>query len=70
MLISAVYFEGQWKNPFSVSNSYSGTFFSPDGLQPVMFMTQTNMFYYSESEELDAQFLRLPYKVRIFMRYR
>jgi len=66
MLISTIYFQGKWKSAFPKEKTYTGSFFATEGDHvTTRFMTQTGLFYLSQSYELDAQLLRLPYKVKL-----
>lgn len=68
LLINAIYFKGTWSTPFGKGDTIPGKFHSPDGLKDVAYMTQSNYFYYSRLERLQAQILRLPYLVRPALR--
>lgn len=64
LLINTIYFNGFWSKPFAENDTAVQNFFiSPQAVVPVQFMTRTDDYYYSESTELDAKVLRLPYKV-------
>lgn len=65
LLINTIYFNGYWSQPFSENETTVQNFFinSKDNI-PTQFMTRTDDYYYTASTELNAQVLRLPYKVR------
>lgn len=66
LLINTIYFNGYWSNPFAENETVVQNFFvNTRAPLSVPFMTKTDYFYYSESSELDAKVLRLPYKVII-----
>lgn len=64
LLINTIYFNGYWSKPFAENATVSRNFYiNSKASLPVNFMTKTDDFYYSESTELNAKVLRLPYKV-------
>lgn len=64
LLINTIYFNGYWSKPFAENETIVRNFnVSTKTSLPVSFMTKTDDFFYSESTELEAKFLRLPYKV-------
>ncbi|KAJ8732154.1 hypothetical protein PYW08_014884 [Mythimna loreyi] len=63
VLVNAIYFKGTWKTPFSASNTEDKDFFVSKDIKvkkPTMHTTST--FKYSESQELNAKLLELPYE--------
>jgi len=61
LLTNLIYFNGLWRRQFS--NTFQGPFFrSKDDQSRAEFMEQTDYFYYTNSDKLKAQILRLPYK--------
>lgn len=67
LLINTIYFNGYWSKPFAENETIVRNFhLNSKTALPVNFMTKTDDFYYSESTELDAKVLRLPYKVNKF----
>ncbi|EDW51889.1 GM14001 [Drosophila sechellia] len=61
LLTNLIYFNGLWRRQFA--NTFEGPFFrSKDDQSRAEFMEQTDYFYYTTSEKLKAQILRLPYK--------
>lgn len=51
VLVNALYFNGQWKTPFSASSTHHRLFHKSDGSTvSVPMMAQTNKFNYSESK--------------------
>lgn len=66
LLINTIYFNGYWSNPFAENDTALQNFFvSSKSSSSVSFMKKTDEFYYSESTELEAKVLRLPYKVSV-----
>lgn len=64
LMLNAVYFNGYWRRPFLNNMTLEMPFFkTPESKVKAQFMRQTEDFYYSESRQLDAQILRIPYKV-------
>lgn len=65
MLINTIYFSGYWVDKFAKNETTARNFWvNAKASTPAQFMTKTADFYYGESTELDAKFLRLPYKVK------
>lgn len=65
LLINTIYFSGYWAKPFDDKETAPQNFFvSPTVPVTVPFMKKTDDFYYTYAEDLDAQILRIPYKVR------
>lgn len=65
-MMNAIYFKGSWyRNYFSPKDTRIESFYvdSSQSVQ-VPFMHGTGQFYYSESSELNAKILRIPYDVR------
>lgn len=51
VLVNALYFNGQWKTPFSEASTHHRLFHKSDGSTvSVPMMAQTNKFNYSESK--------------------
>lgn len=70
LLINTIYFNGYWDNPFSANDTTIRNFsVKPKSSISVPFMTKTDDFFYSESSELEAKVLRLPYKGYKFAMY-
>lgn len=66
MLINTIYFNGYWVEQFAKNETTAQNFWlNSKAFSPAQFMAKTGNFYYGESVELDAKFLRLPYKVKI-----
>ncbi|XP_051017208.1 plasminogen activator inhibitor 1 [Acomys russatus] len=65
VLVNALYFNGQWKTPFSESRTRQGLFHKSDGSTvSVPMMSQTNKFNYTEfttPDGHDYDILELPY---------
>jgi serine protease inhibitor len=59
LLINAVYFKASWATQFSETNTYSCPIHQFLQRQPVMMMTQTGKFEYTETDTFQA--IRLPY---------
>ncbi|XP_043640506.1 serine protease inhibitor 27A [Drosophila teissieri] len=60
LLTNLIYFNGLWRRQFTTT--FQGPFFRSMDQSRVEFMEQTDYFYYTTSEKLKAQILRLPYK--------
>lgn len=66
MLINTIYFSGYWVERFAKNQTTTQDFsLNSKEFIPAQFMIKTSNFYYGESDELDAKFLRLPYKVNV-----
>lgn len=66
LLINTIYFNGYWVEQFAKNETAPRNFWvNSKASSPAQFMTKTSNFYYGESVELDAKFLRLPYKVNV-----
>ena len=64
LLLNAIYFKGLWKYPFNPNYTDTGNFqVTSTQSVSVPFMRMTQHLYYSQSVQLDAKILRLPYKV-------
>lgn len=65
LVLNAMYFKGTWfKNPFAVNKTKTGKFHTKTGATvDVPFMNTVDKFFYTESAELDAKILRIPYQV-------
>uniref|UniRef100_A0A1B0CTS9 Serpin domain-containing protein n=1 Tax=Lutzomyia longipalpis TaxID=7200 RepID=A0A1B0CTS9_LUTLO len=63
ILISAIYFRGQWKSPFNSSQTNEEPFYDEFGKAQgmVKMMFQRGSFPYTAIAELDAHILELPY---------
>lgn len=66
LIANAVYFKGTWRHQFPKNDSFFGNFYliNDDDILTVTvpYMTNEEQFYYVESQNFDAKFLRLPYK--------
>ena len=58
-LINAVYFKGDWENPFTKESTYPDTFILKDTSVQAPFMHQSSLFPYAKA--LDAQMVMMPY---------
>jgi serine protease inhibitor len=65
VMINAVYFKGLWTKPFDDQNVI-GQFHTKQGQIETQFMTLKSNFYFFESSQLNAKFLRLPYRGKKF----
>ncbi|XP_070492435.1 serine protease inhibitor 2-like [Chironomus tepperi] len=65
ILISALYFEGTWTVPFNTTASRD-FFTAPDTKVSKTFMEETGSFHYCNSQDLNAQILRMPYEGKKF----
>lgn len=68
LVLNAMYFKGSWhKNRFDPNDTRTGKFYEKPGKTvDVSFMNTVGNFYFSESLELDAKILRIPYVVSSF----
>lgn len=67
LLMNAIHFMGYWSKPFAKSESAIKNFFiDSETSMRVSFMSKTDEYYYLDAPDLDAQILRLPYKVKTF----
>ncbi|HBK85694.1 MAG TPA: proteinase inhibitor I4 serpin [Firmicutes bacterium] len=58
-LLNAVYFQGDWSQPFAAAQTRDDIFYAPTGQVTVPFMNKTASFDYLEDKDLQA--IRLPY---------
>lgn len=67
--MNTVYFNGYWLKQFNEKDNFEEAFFvDAKTTVPVTFMTKVDEeFYYADSTDLQAQVLRLPYKVSVYM---
>lgn len=66
LLMNALYFKGLWREPFPRNQTDYGVFYTaPRQPIQVLYMYNRGQFYYTESSELDAKILRLPFKVKV-----
>jgi serine protease inhibitor len=64
-MLNALYFKGLWTKPFE-DNLVAGQFHTNQGPVSTQFMTLKHEFYFYDSTQLNALFLRLPYRGRKF----
>ncbi|KZC12911.1 Serpin I2, partial [Dufourea novaeangliae] len=71
IITNAVFFKGSWRRKyFSPKNTQTGSFYTNlNRTVQVPFMQTTDRFYFSESTELDAKILRIPYDGDKFAMY-
>ncbi|CAL7946686.1 unnamed protein product [Xylocopa violacea] len=71
LVMNALFFKGSWrKKYFSPEDTRTGKFYTTDNQTiDVPYMHAHGRFYYSESSELDAKILRLPYDGHKFAMY-
>uniref|UniRef100_U5EJM7 Putative salivary serpin n=1 Tax=Corethrella appendiculata TaxID=1370023 RepID=U5EJM7_9DIPT len=63
LLLSAIALQANWLNKFSVIATKTANFYgSENSIGNVQMMSQTNYFPYGKSDELDAEFIELPYE--------
>lgn len=63
ILTNALYFKGLWQLPFSKQNTKPGNFRkSPSEVLQADYMTGSGEYHYTESPELGAKILRVPYQ--------
>lgn len=66
LIVNALYFKGLWDEQFkSKETRYGGFYRTPDDVIKVEYMKNTAKYYYTESKQLDANILRIPYKVHL-----
>lgn len=64
MLMSAVYFKGMWSNPFTGNRNNVRCFYTEDNqCVKSRMMTETSHYEFGYISKLDAQAVKLPYKV-------
>jgi serine protease inhibitor len=64
-MLNALYFKGLWTKPFE-DNLVAEQFYTNQGPVLTQFMTLKHKFYFHDSTQLNALFLRLPYRGRKF----
>lgn len=71
LIMNALFFKGNWRRRyFQPENTKPGKFFTRENESvDVPFMHTISNFYYSESSELDAKILRIPYEGQKFAMY-
>ncbi|XP_043265497.1 uncharacterized protein LOC122405073 isoform X2 [Colletes gigas] len=71
VIMNALFFKGSWRRKyFNPESTRTGPFYTGDNaVVNVPFMRVTKRFYYSESPELDAKILRIPYDGHKFAMY-
>ncbi|XP_055338550.1 serpin B6-like [Paramacrobiotus metropolitanus] len=63
VLVNAVYFKADWEKPFDATKTSRQPFFTPTNQQPEVDLMHTEgEFFYTDSEELNAQMIEIPYK--------
>ncbi|KAI4455145.1 serine protease inhibitor serpin [Holotrichia oblita] len=66
-LLNAVYFNGEWENPFKTTFTSTGDFHvSETETVQCQMMTEIDFYDYAENAELDAQILKLKYRDQRF----
>jgi serpin B len=69
VLVSALYFKGPWLYPFVKEHTSDRDFYTNEtNSVKVPFMYQKKRHGYAKLEDLDAQLLELPYKVKIWLK--
>ncbi|XP_055855888.1 serine protease inhibitor 77Ba-like [Episyrphus balteatus] len=63
IMISSIFFKGQWKLPFNASFTKTEPFYDDDGnvIGQVQMMTQTAVFNYAPIVEMQSHIVELPY---------
>ncbi|XP_015597657.1 uncharacterized protein LOC107268913 [Cephus cinctus] len=62
LVMNALYFKGSWRHPFPLNRTQVANFYTGiDKSVSTPFMHTVGNFYFSESPELDAKIIRLPY---------
>lgn len=70
ILMNTIYFKGKWKQQFLESNTKPGDFYlNSQSKVPATFMSNTGLYDYFESPELNAKIIRMPYKGHKFAMY-
>ncbi|KAG5861742.1 hypothetical protein JTB14_013348 [Gonioctena quinquepunctata] len=63
VLVNALYFKGEWQNPFSIDDTASRKFHKPKGdTVNIDMMEQTETFSYYECPKVNAKFLEMRYQ--------
>lgn len=66
LVINALYFKGDWDVQFNIDRSFFGGFYTtPNDVINVGYMKNTGNYYFTESKQLDAKLIRIPFKVHI-----
>lgn len=66
VLVNAVYFNGQWEQPFLKQHTTKETFHtSLSQTVEVFFMKNRGYFPYADLEDLEAQLISLPYQGQV-----
>lgn len=67
IMLNAIYFQGQWRQPFPKNQTRSAQFFTSASQQiPTEFMERTGYYYFLDSVHLKSKILRIPYVGRKF----
>lgn len=67
LLLNAVYFNGEWDNPFKTSSTMAADFHvSNTEVIQCQMMSEIDFYDYAENAELDAQILKLKYEDQRF----
>jgi serine protease inhibitor len=61
VMLNAIYFKGHWAKPLG-DDLVPGRFFNQQGYVMAEFMTMKHEFYFHDSDEFNARFLRLPFR--------
>lgn len=66
IMANAIYFKGTWRRHFLKNLTATRDFYvSPHQTVQVPYMSTSGQFYFTNSRNLDAKILRIPYKVSI-----
>lgn len=67
---NAIYFKGVWRSQFPHKNTHKGGFYvNPTNVvNDIEYMTNTDSYFFTDSKELRAQIIRMPYKVIFFQK--
>jgi len=65
VILNAIYFKGDWQNPFSASSTWEKEFHSFGKTLTVPFLNQTSHFNFAKIAKLGAKVLQMEYKVII-----
>lgn len=68
LITNAIYFKGFWRQQFPIQQStIAGFYVSPtETITHVQYMSNTDKYFYSDSKDIDAKIVRIPYKGRRF----
>ena len=70
LILNTLYFKGSWRHQFPPNATKPGPFYvTPKSQKTVQFMNVKDQFYFTESANLDAKILRMPYRSNKYAMY-